>query len=256
MSEKPPLLDPAILAVLETARPLTDAPSSVRSRILSSVEMRIAALPSGGGTDGDGGDGGGAGAGGGEAGGAGAGAGAGATGGWLAAHPLLALGAVFAIGGVAGAVLREATLPPPRVIYVDRVVAAAPAFAPASPVPEATAAAVRVESLPTAPALSAPVAPAPADSGEHLRAESALLDAARAAVARGDAERALAAVDRHEATFANGLLREEREALAIKALILAGRGDQAATRGARFRERYPTSVLLPAVDSALRSVPR
>ncbi len=239
MSDEPPVLDPAVLAVLESARPLTEAPVAVKARLMSSLELRIGGLPSGGGGDGGAAPG-----------------GAGAAGaGWVASHPLIVLGAVFAIGGVAGALVREATLPPPRVVYVDRVVSAPSAVSPVVATPKAAPAAVSVDSLPSARAAapllaasapsSASAPAAPTDSGEHLRAESALLDTARSAVAQGEGERALAAVARHEATFPNGLLREEREALAVKALILAGRGDQAVARGARFRERYPTSVLSP-----------
>jgi len=256
MSEDLPSYDPEMLALLEGARPLTAPPADVQARILTSLEQRIMALPAGGG----GGDGGGAG-----------GAGGAAAGGARAlamAHPILTLGAVFVIGGLTGALVREATLPPARVVYVDRASAAPSAAAPADArtalaLPEATSAAVPVASLPSAANVRASTATiataAPSESGEsgeHLRAESALLDTARHAVAQGEGERALAAITRHEATFPAGLLREEREALAVKALVLTGRGAEANARGAHFRERYPTSVLLPAVDSALRTVPR
>lgn len=251
MSDQPPVLDPAVLAVLQGARPLTEAPVASKTRIQAALEQRIVALPPGGGEGGGSDDGGagGAGPGGGPAPGALA---------WATAHPLLALGAVLAVGGVLGALVRDATLPAPRVIYVDRIVTApAPSSTAVAPPPAATSAAIPVESLPNGAPAAPSVAPAaPIDSGEHLRAESALLDVARSALARGEAAPALAAVDRHAATFPSGILREEREALGIKALLLAGRVDQASARAARFREQYPTSVFRAALDSALRSAPR
>jgi hypothetical protein len=51
------------------------------------------------------------------------------------------------------------------------------------------------------------------------------------------------------------MLTEEREALAVKALLLAGRDDEARQRAARFRERYPQSLFLPALEAKLRALP-
>ncbi len=49
--------------------------------------------------------------------------------------------------------------------------------------------------------------------------------------------------------FQRGTLSEEREALAVRALAQAGRRDEAATRAARFKVRYPRSLLLPVVEA-------
>jgi hypothetical protein len=92
-------------------------------------------------------------------------------------------------------------------------------------------------------------------SGQHLAAESAILDVARAAIARGEPDQALAAIERHASSFPRGVLREEREALAVKALVLAGRGEEARARAAAFRARYPASFFLPALESSLRNLP-
>jgi hypothetical protein len=51
------------------------------------------------------------------------------------------------------------------------------------------------------------------------------------------------------------VLREEREALAVKAFVLAGRGDEARARADKFRAKYPASLFLPAIESSLRSIP-
>jgi hypothetical protein len=95
----------------------------------------------------------------------------------------------------------------------------------------------------------------PPSVGQTLAAESAILDIARTAIARGEGDHALAAVDRHAAAFPHGSLREEREALAVKALVLAGRGDEARARAAKFRMAYPESLFLQAIESSLRSIP-
>ena len=46
-------------------------------------------------------------------------------------------------------------------------------------------------------------------------------------------------------------MAEEREALAIRALLALGRGDEARERAAGFRAAYPHSFLTPVIDSAL-----
>jgi hypothetical protein len=85
-----------------------------------------------------------------------------------------------------------------------------------------------------------------------LAKERALVDRARAAIARGRPGDAQEAVDEHARDFPNGQLAEEREALAVQALAQAGRMREAAERAAAFRKRWPNSVLTPVVDEALR----
>jgi hypothetical protein len=123
---------------------------------------------------------------------------------------------------------------------------------------EPTAPAVPVDSLPVAPASSVrsdPETPrsagAPSGSRDLLAAESAILDVARVAVAQGEGERAIQAVERHRAQFPNGVLSEEREALTIKALHLVGRDAEARSRAVRFEKAYPLSLFLPAIRSVL-----
>lgn len=71
------------------------------------------------------------------------------------------------------------------------------------------------------------------------------------ALARGDQTSALDAFARHATTFPNGQLAEEREVLAIQALVASNRRQEAAERGAKFRLKYPDSVMLPVVDETL-----
>jgi hypothetical protein len=157
----------------------------------------------------------------------------------------------FALGTVAGALAWRATQAPlpPRVVYVDRSPPATSA-----PPPAATTSAAPLASGPAPTSPQAP-ASAPASPGESLAAERALLDVARSAFGRGEGDEALAALARHERLFPGGQLAEEREALAVRSLILARRASEARARAARFRKRYPTSVMLPAVEASLDGAP-
>jgi hypothetical protein len=232
-------LDRDVLAVLGQLGPIDDVPSAARDRILRAVEARVAMVPGGGGGNG----------------------GAAATpapsgGSWIARHPWVSLSAALAVGGAIGAGARGR--PEVRMIPAQATVMA-PAAVPASPSAPWTPVATPSTSAPPpqpSPPVARPVAPPPSENGgQELAAESALLDIARAAIARGEADHALAAVDRHASSFPHGVLREEREALGVKALVIAGRGDDARARAARFRTKYPESLFLPALESALRSVP-
>jgi hypothetical protein len=97
-------------------------------------------------------------------------------------------------------------------------------------------------------------APAPEDDG-RLAAERNLLEIARAALVRGQADGALGALARHEATFPRGELTEEREGLFVQALVAARRYDEARVRAARFARRYPRSLFAPVVAQALGAIP-
>jgi pimeloyl-ACP methyl ester carboxylesterase len=165
---------------------------------------------------------------------------------------VVALG--FALGaGVATAVL----LPRPesvRVVYVDR---AAPVAVPALGTTEP--AAIPFDALPkSAPSSPAPSAQKPlvpsASPAIRLNEERALVDEARVAYSRGDTTGCLAMLEKHRTLHPNGLLSEEREALAVRALVATGRRAEARERGDRFATRYPASVMLPAVLSALEEV--
>ncbi len=112
---------------------------------------------------------------------------------------------------------------------------------------EAPSKSTATNSAPSVPA--AGVAPAPSSS---LAAERDLIDTARAALSRGRADDALAAVQLHASRYPNGSLAEEREALAVQALVIAGRVEAANERGARFHRRYPKSIFGSSVDAILR----
>jgi hypothetical protein len=92
-------------------------------------------------------------------------------------------------------------------------------------------------------------------AGGVLAAEQALLDPARAALARGDGTGALQRLGLHQRRFPSGALSQEREAMAIHALVLTGDRDSARSRAASFRSQYPGSLLWPMIDATLRSPP-
>jgi hypothetical protein len=120
-------------------------------------------------------------------------------------------------------------------------------------VPVAAAASVAV--VPEAPAPA--VAPAPAarpvraarDAG--LTDELAALDGARVALASGDAQVALVALDAYARAYPRGHLRLEADVLSIDALARSGRADAAKRRAETFLRRHPRSVLAARVRGYL-----
>ena len=86
-------------------------------------------------------------------------------------------------------------------------------------------------------------------------AERLLLDEARGALTSQEPDRALSLLSDHARRFAHPQLGEEREALAIQALVGTGRYDEARARADRFRTSAPNSLFLPAVDATLASIP-
>jgi hypothetical protein len=80
-----------------------------------------------------------------------------------------------------------------------------------------------------------------------LRAEIALVDAARSAVATGANDRALALLHRYDTTYRAGTFRPEATALRIEALDHLGRMTQARTLAERFIAAHPDSPLAERV---------
>lgn len=164
--------------------------------------------------------------------------------------------ALAALAGsvVGGAVVGVAMRSPPA-----EPLAAPSAESPAH-VPEAAARASTVETptmnvsdLPSAAPSTSQRPPRVADAAgpSGLRRERELVDAARASLASGHANEALASLSAHEKSFPSGQLAEERDALRVQALVAAGRRSDAEREGARFRAKYPASPLLPIVEGAL-----
>lgn len=171
---------------------------------------------------------------------------------WGPPHAV-AIASAFAIGVAAGALGVLALRPrptapadePARGLSAPEI--SAPVATPSAP-PSSSAA-------PSTPPPLASTPRAPPSAEGSLRAEQALLDAARVALGRGDGAGALDAANTHARRFPHGQLSEERDAIAVQALVLLGRADEARARAERFRRAYPDSALLPALREALGSSP-
>lgn len=84
-------------------------------------------------------------------------------------------------------------------------------------------------------------------------AELSLLQRARLAVNRGAHASAMSDLTEHQRRFPASRLREEREALRIKALDGLGKSEDARRARDKFRQRYPKSVLSPQLGEAGRA---
>jgi hypothetical protein len=251
MSELQPL-DDDILALVKGAKHVAEIDPARRASILAVTAAKIGAGVGGGG------DGGGAGA--------SASASAGASAGAGALGKLGVAIALFVAGVGVGVMIDRALIadggrePSGPVAIAARPVAATTSSS--APPLEAVSAA----SLPDAPrasnsgATTASASARGAGSGEApssrgLAAERALLDVARSALARGEAGEALAATERHAREYPDGSLLEEREAIAVKALVALGRMDEARTRARALELRFPNGLTVRAVKAAVGEAP-
>lgn len=206
--------------------------AAVRAHLLAAIQQRVA------------------GSGGGGSGGEGPGAATMAT-----SKAVAGMIATFVVGGLVGAAVMHAA--PAGVVVATSVASVAEASAPsvAAPTPEPpTPLASAAIEAPVASAASL-AAKVPSGDARGAAAERALVDAARIALASGEPSQALDIVERHVRDYPQGRLVEEREAIAIRALVKASRYDEARERAARFQARYARSVAAPAVSAALRSIP-
>jgi hypothetical protein len=242
-----PPLDGDIRALVRRVANVEPAPGGARARVLDRVE-RVVGLP------------GGPGGGGGSGGPPGVPDSSASRAPTRLAQRLLPLAASFALGGgvTAIALHRAPAAPmlaePPRIVYVERPAAAVPIVEPPAqkdPGASPSLLAIAPASPPARASASAPAPPSP--SRDQLTAERQLLDVARGALEREEPEAALEATTTHERTFPKGALVQEREAMAIRALVLLGRTDEARARADDFRSRFPQSLLLPTVESTVGS---
>jgi len=179
--------------------------------------------------------------------------------GGVAGSKVLAVaGAIWLMGGITGAALYRVLRPTEvRVVYIDRPARiagsaalplepdSAPSGTPANSAPSGA------QSTPPASGVARSKPSFVADSPSDLARERALLDIARADAAHGDPTQALNTAEQHRHLFPHGRLAEEREALAIRALLSLGRRQEAEARARAFRIAYPHSFLSSALESAL-----
>ncbi len=215
MTEPEPLADD-LLEYVAAARESEPVPAALKERLLARLGPMIP--PDGGG----GSDGGGSpsdGGGGAEA------AVTSATAGIVQSKVFVA--AVAAVIGAAGGATGYATLAPPRTIISYVPAAAAPAPTPAAPEPQPVPIAPPPPIAVEPPSTSAPaLAPktssdAPAPRKSTMRAERILLEAANAALLRGDHASAIASLRKHERRYPKGELVLERDVLMAQAKKLS-----------------------------------
>jgi hypothetical protein len=84
------------------------------------------------------------------------------------------------------------------------------------------------------------------------RSEARLVGIAREALQRRDAARALTVLEDTERRFPNGILLQEREALAISALVALGRKTESAARAGVFLRAFPSSPHAARVRAAVQ----
>lgn len=174
-------------------------------------------------------------------------------------------GLLVGLIGVAGWVFGGAEAP------VEREVEAPVVEAPAVEVPvvevplaeaptvEAPAVAVPVVKVPVAakppeaavaPAVRTSEPAAEAPPAVDLNAELDLVREAQRAL-KGDPAASLAACETHVARFPEGSMAQEREVLAIQALVALGRTEEARSRGDAFAVRWPGSAHLRRIAVVL-----
>ena len=237
MSERPiDALDADVRPFVEAEKDHPEQiPREVRARLVAGVRARLAA-GGGGSSSGPGEDG--------RNGGAGGGGGLDL----VRAHPLASLLLALCIGGAGGALLRGLWVgnapAMERLVYVER---AQPTSSEVASTASANAAEVSPPPLSTTSARSAGSGGLEADES----AERLVLDTARQALLRGDAPASWAAIQQHEHKFPRGALTEERDALAVRALVALGRPREAQARVDALRKRSPHSVFLPAAVAAM-----
>ncbi len=161
----------------------------------------------------------------------------------LATKVVLATVTIAAVGGGAfqsGRVYQQRTTPPPApaVIQLPPIAAAPVPVAEPEPAPVAE---------PPAPAPK-PVVAAPTTPD----AEVALLKSSLAAQGKGDSALALSLSQQHLKRFPHGNFEQEREVIAIEALVGLGRRDEAKKRAEAFAKKFPTSTHLLKVESLVR----
>lgn len=166
--------------------------------------------------------------------------------------PLVFVGVSVAVVAllIAAFFLTQAESPPtqpaqpveaPREPHVELEVQAPEVEVPEVEVPEVEAPEVE------APEVEGPLAQPSRDVNEG--SEGALLLAARRALLSANPTRALALTREHERRFAEGAMEEEREVIAMEALLRVGQTERAEARRARFNTRHPSSPYRSRVDA-------
>jgi hypothetical protein len=175
----------------------------------------------------------------------------------------LATGVALGVATAGGAKLAERALDPVGPTVMTVAPGAAKRMAPraeASVDVAVESAPASVAEAPSAPATPVVIAAAPvtgaarepaASPSASLPQEVRSLDAARQALAEGDARGALALLRRYESTFESGALLPEGRVLEVKALLAAGERTLAVAAAKRITDRDPRSPHAEAVRALI-----
>jgi len=110
------------------------------------------------------------------------------------------------------------------------------------------------DSSPTSVAKEQPAARTPRPT--KPQSETVIIKLARRALSASDYRRALRAAEQHMSLYAEGVLTEEREAIAIEALAGLERAVAARARLERFLAAYPASSYRERLRELVRSLPQ
>lgn len=176
----------------------------------------------------------------------------GAVSGKAAALVAIAFAGGVAIGELHGRSAAPPALPAPSPSSSQALTQPGPSASIESPTPEVTASATQTASASpsAAPSTHSPDKSGPVESTD-LEAEQALIDTARAALSRGRSADVLRAANEHATRFPRGRLSQEREMLAISALLMSGNRAGAEARGQRFKSAFPKSMYVTTIDELL-----
>lgn len=135
---------------------------------------------------------------------------------------------------------KPATANVPNVATVASIATASPSMEP--PAVEATPVEATAEPLPPVDrAVSPRSISTPTPTASAREPEATLLSRAHDALLHGDPATALAITQQHARLYPNGLLTQERERIAIEALMAEGDKQRARARANAFYKSYPDS---------------
>ena len=129
----------------------------------------------------------------------------------------------------------------PSVAPVLRGASSAPAPTSAASTAPRTAARARVRHVAAPPAPPAAASAVALEPAEEAESEASFLRRTRAALV-GDPAGALGMTEEHASRYPHGVLAQERDVIAIEALVRLGRRDEARARAMSFRALYPSSA--------------
>ena len=168
-----------------------------------------------------------------------------------AAKLAVAIAVIGAVGGAAWlARSPDATTPVPG---ATPVIVAPPspseAVTSAAPVVTASAAPTVIGTASATPIVTAPrPSSTSAASAAPLAPESLMISRAHDALLQGAPDRALALAADHARAYPKGALAQEREVIAIEALVAQGRKADGRSRATSFRTAYPGSAHLGRIE--------